>query len=87
MISELWNGRGALADNCGTQTTEMKQLINLLERNRESLFKNMTEQQKELFEKYIDCQEEYLFLLTESAFCRGFCYASKLWGEAVFSDM
>ena len=85
-ITELWNGRTALADSCGTQVPEVKHIVCLSERSREELYKELSPRQKEIFEKYVDCQQEYLLRLTESAFCRGFSFASRLWGEAVFGD-
>lgn len=39
--------------------------------------------QKEIFQKYIDCSEDYLLRLTELAFCDGFCLGSHLATESL----
>ena len=58
IIEELWFGNIYPAEDALKMTTEMKDLGRLVERNREDLMSTLTEQQKETFEKYIECQDE-----------------------------
>lgn len=85
-ISDLWNGNIAPYERCGMRDPDLKHLICLMERNRESLLKETTVQQQEIFEKYEDCSDEYLLRMTERAFCDGFCLASKLLTQALLTD-
>ena len=82
-IQDLWNGNIAPCEHCGSHDAEANHLIGLMERNRESLCSGLTDLQKETFQKYIDCSEEYLLRMQELAFCDGFCVAGKLLTEAL----
>ena len=77
-ISELWNGNIAPYEHCGENDTQANHLIGLIERNREALCRDLSEAQKERFQKYIDCSEEYLLRMMELAFGDGFCLGSRL---------
>lgn len=82
-IIDLWNGNIAPFEHCGSHDTEVNHLIGLMERNRENLRKGLTGDQMEVFQKYIDCSEEYLLRMLELAFCDGFGLGSKLAVEAL----
>lgn len=82
-ISDLWNGNIAPCEHCGAHDAQGKDLIHLMERNREVLCGELSAAQKETFQKYIECSEEYLFRMMELAFCDGFCLGSKLVMEAL----
>lgn len=43
----------------------------------------MLKKQKELFEKYNDCMNEYIAAISEQAFCDGFCVGTKITAEAL----
>lgn len=77
-ISDLWNGNIAPCEHCGAHDTQANQLICLLEQNRDDLCKELSDMQKEIFQKYIDCSEEYLLRMMELAFCDGFCLGNQL---------
>lgn len=82
-IYDLWNGNIAPAEHCGSHDPEANRLTDLIERNREKLCVGLTAAQKEMFEKYIDCSEEYLLRMMELAFCDGFCLGSRLVTESL----
>lgn len=77
-ITDLWNGNIAPCEHCGSHDTEANHLIGLMARNREVLREGLTAAQRETFQKYIDCSEEYLLRMLELAFYDGFCLGSKL---------
>ena len=82
-IAELWNGNIAPCEHCGSHDPEANQLIGLIERNREAVYAGLTVVQREAFQKYIDCSEEYLLRMAELAFCDGFCLGAKLAKESL----
>lgn len=86
IIEKLWNGDITPAENFGVNDLEIRNLIRLKERNKEALDKLLDEQGKAVFEKFVDCEEEYSCLITTRAFSDGFCLASKLLTEALSED-
>ena len=82
-ILDLWNGKITPFEHCGTHDSEATHLLGLMERNREALREGLTASQMEIFQKYIDCSEDYLLRLLELAFCDGFCLGGKLVMEIV----
>lgn len=82
-IINLWNGNVAPGEHCGSHDPEANKLIALMERNREKLNGGLTEAQKAIFHKYIDCADEYLMRMMELAFCEGFSLGSRLTIEAL----
>ena len=47
---------------------EMKQLMEYMARHHDDLLKTMTDEQKEVFEKFDDCWSEYMSLAEASIF-------------------
>lgn len=82
-IKDLWRGNIAPCDHCGSHDPKLNHLVGLMERNREDLSKISTPQQLDIFEKYIDCSDEYSLLMMEQAFCHGFRLASRMMAEAM----
>lgn len=81
-IKDLWNGNIAPCEHCGTHDPAVNNLIGLIERSREKLSGGLSAAQMEIFQKYMDCTEEYLLYMMELAFCDGFSLGSKLMAEA-----
>lgn len=82
-IADLWNGNIAPCEHCGAHDREINDLLVLMERNRESLNGGLSAVQRETFQKYIDCSDEYLIRMLEMAFCDGFRLGSKLTVESL----
>ena len=74
-IIDLWDGNISPSEHCGVHDGEADHLLGLMARNREKLCEGLTEKQKEILEKYIDCSEEYLCRMLKLAFCEGFAWA------------
>ena len=49
-------------------TPEMQQLLEYISRHNDDLLKSMTDEQKEIFEKFHDCWSEYASLSEETLF-------------------
>ena len=74
VIKELWHGNIVPQDDSRNNSPEMKQLMEYMSRHHDDLLKSMTDEQKEIFEKFDDCWSEYMSL-SEAAI---FEYAFKL---------
>lgn len=68
MIKELLNGNISPQEDSRTNSPEMKELVEYMARHRDDLMKTMTDEQKEIFEKFHDCWSEYASLSDEAIF-------------------
>ena len=82
-IYDLWNGNITPADHCGSHDPEANHLISLMMRNEEKLRGGLPDGQREVFQKYVDCSEEYLMRMLELAFREGFSLGCKLVTESL----
>ena len=71
-VLDLWNGNIAPCEHCGSHDLQANHLISLIERNREALCRELPDTQAEIFQKYMDCSEEYMLRMLELAFSDGF---------------
>ena len=60
IINELWHGNIIPQEDSRTNSKEMKELLGYLSRHHEELEKSLTDEQKEIFEKFHDCWSEYM---------------------------
>lgn len=82
-IAQLWNGTLEPVLHSGKNNIELKKLENLLNRHLKNLENELDEKSKALFEKYHDCINEYLIVISEQTFCDGFCLGTKITAEAL----
>jgi len=59
ILEEFWYGNIEPTEYDTSSCKEYKKLLELICRNEEKLKATMTDEQKELFEKYSDCVREY----------------------------
>ena len=59
ILEEFWYGNIEPAEYDTSSGKEYKGLLQLISRNEDKLLATMTEEQKELFTKYVDCVREY----------------------------
>ena len=59
LLEEFWYGNIEPTEYDTSSNKEYKKLVELICRNEEKLKATMTDEQKELFEKYTDCVREY----------------------------
>ena len=78
ILTNLWNGDISPIEKFEVNNSEIRDITRLMSRNSEKLEESLTKSQKEIFEKYINCVDEYLSLATEQAFCKGFSLSCKL---------
>ncbi len=68
MIKELWHGNINPQEDSRNSSPEMKELMEYMARHHDDLLKIMTDEQKEIFEKFHDCWSEYASLSDEALF-------------------
>ena len=68
MIKELWRGNICPQADSRNNSPEMKELMEYMARHHDNLLKTMTDEQKEVFEKFDDCWSEYMRLAEASIF-------------------
>ena len=67
-IKELWHGNINPQEDSRNGSPEMKELMEYMARHHDDLLKSMTDEQKEIFEKFHDCWSEYASLSDEALF-------------------
>ena len=63
MIKELWHGNMIPQEDIRTNSKEMKELLGYMSRHHEDLEKSFSDEQKEIFEKFHNCWDEYVSLV------------------------
>lgn len=82
-IEALWNGEISPCDQCGVHDPQTNELFVSMGKHRDHLSESLNEEQRSVFEQYIDCSEDYLLRLMKHAFSDGFSLASRLLTEAL----
>ena len=59
ILEEFWYGNLDPAEYDSCTTKEYKEILQLISRNEEKLVATMSEEQKDLFSRYIDCVREH----------------------------
>ena len=72
IIQELWHGNIVPQTDSRYNSTEMKELMEYIARHHDNLLKTMTDEQKEIFEKFDDCWSEYTSYAEEAIFTYAF---------------
>ena len=68
ILQELWRGNICPQTDSRNNSSEMKRLMEYMARHHDDLLKTMTDEQKEIFEKFDDCWSEYMSLAESSIF-------------------
>ena len=66
IINELWHGNVCPQTDSRNNSPEMKELMEYMARH--DLLKTMTDEQKDIFEKFDDCWSEYMSLAEAAIF-------------------
>ena len=86
MIKELWHGNIVPQEDSRNNSKEMKELLGYMARHHEDLAKTFTDEQKEIFEKFHHCWDEYVSLAEAAIFEYAFRLGARLTME-VQSDI
>lgn len=82
-IEQLYRGQIDPKSVLGNGNVEMRRTEMLIEKNFYKLKENLNEDTKVILEKYSQCIDEYIVLISEQAFCDGFCLGTRILSEAV----
>ena len=83
IINELWHGNIIPQEDSRNNTKEMKELLSYISRHDEDLEKTLSDEQKEIFEKFHDCWSEYVSLAEEAIFAYAFKLGANLMLETL----
>ena len=78
VINELWNGNIIPQEDSRNNSPEMKELMEYMARHHDDLLKTMSDEQKEIFEKFDDCWSEYVSLAESAIFEYAFRLGARL---------
>ena len=78
VINELWHGNIYPQTDSRNNSPEMKELMGYMSRHHDDLLKTMTDEQKEIFEKFDDCWSEYSSYAEEAIFEYAFKLGARL---------
>ena len=67
-LEELWHGNISPETDSRTNTPEMKRLMEYMARHHDTLMATMTDEQKDIFERFDDCWSEYASLAEKTIF-------------------
>lgn len=84
IINELWRGNVSPQTDSRNNSPEMKELMEYMARHHDDLLKTMTDEQKEIFEKFDDCWSEYASYAEETIFSYAFKLGVQLSAEVFF---
>lgn len=83
ILEDLYYGNLFPHEKCAKLDDEMKELLSLLNRNEEKLAANLSNEQKETFEKYKDCNREISEICERQSFIPGFKLGAKIVIESI----
>ena len=86
ILEELWYGNICPETDSRTTTPEMKQLMKYMARHYDNLMETMTDEQKDIFERFDDCWSEYASLAEKSIFLYAFKLGMQLAIEVLSTD-
>ena len=83
ILEDLYYGNLFPHEKVSKLDDEMKELLGLLNRNDEKLTANLSDEQKETFEKYKDCNREISETCERQSFITGFKLGVKIIIESI----
>ena len=86
ILEELWYGNICPETDQKVNSPEMKQLMGTMAKYHDELMSTLTEEQKEIFEKFDNCWGEYLGLTERTVFVYSFKLATKFVAETMLPD-
>lgn len=86
VIEELWYGNIDPQTQRVEGNSEIKNLLNLMGKNRDDLSATLTDKQKEILEKYDDCVNEMYCIIERETFEYGFKLGGRLMCETLSGD-
>ena len=85
-LEELWHGNISPETDSRSNTPEMKRLMEYMTRHHESLITTMTDEQKDVFERFDDCWSEYASMAEKSIFVYAFRLGARIAIDVLAAD-
>ena len=82
-LEDLYYGNIRPSDRYIKRGTKVDQIVKLICKNEDKLIATLTEQQKEIFEKFKDCQSVLSGTVEREAFRDGFVLATRIMIEVM----
>lgn len=82
-LEDLYYGNLFPQEKCARLDDEVKELLKLLNRNEEKLISTLSDEQKETFEKYKDCNREISEISARESFIKGFQLGARIIIESI----
>ena len=83
ILGELWHGNISPQEDCRNNTPEMKQLMDYMARHHDDLLKTLSDEQRDIFERFDDCFSEYASLAEEAIFVYAFRLGAQMTLDAL----
>ena len=83
ILGELWYGNITPQEDCRDNTPEMKQLMEYMARHHDDLLKTLSDEQRDIFERFDDCWSEYASLAEEAIFVYAFRLGAQMTLDAL----
>ena len=83
ILSELCHGNISPQEDSRNNTPEMKQLMDYMARHHDDLLKTLSEEQRDIFERFDDCWSEYTSLAEEAIFVYAFRLGAQITLDAL----
>ena len=83
ILEDFWYGNIEPAEFDTSPSPEYKEILLLISRNEDNLLATMTDAQKELFSRYIDCVREYQAMAECMLFQNSFSLGAKMMLEVM----
>jgi len=85
ILGELWHGNINPQEDSRNNTSEMKQLMEYMARHHDDLLKTLSDEQRDIFERFDDCWSEYASLAEEAIFVYAFRLGAQMTLDALHS--
>ena len=82
ITDELWYGNISPFEQCTRGDKRLKELLELVARNREELGETLTDKQKDMLEKFEECMNEIHSITQRDDFSYGFRLGVQLMAES-----
>ena len=86
IINELWHGNIIPQEDSRTNSKEMKELFGYMSQHHEDLEKTLSDEQKEIFEKFYDCRSEYMSFGEAAIFEYAFRLGAKFMHDVMYEE-
>ena len=83
ILEKLWYGEVEPSEYDVSSCEEYKKLLSLIDRNEEKLRSTMTNEQKELFDKYMECVVDHQALAECMLFQHSFKLCARIMAEVM----